>query len=62
MRNELPIFNKHGVSEMKIIDSKFGTLVETFLLEDHKNHKKKEHWKEFLLCARFTWKCRYIND
>lgn len=53
MRNELPIYNKHGVSEMKIIDSAFGILVENFLLEDHKNHKKREHWKEI---------CSYVQE
>lgn len=53
MRNELPIYNKYGVSEMKIIDSAFGTLVENFLLEDNKNHKKREYWKEI---------CSYVQE
>lgn len=53
MKNKLPIYIKHGVSEMMHIDREFANLIESFLLEDYKSQKKKEHWKQI---------CDYVQN
>lgn len=46
LENKLPIYNKYGVTEISQIDSKFGGILEKYLVTDYLNSDKKKLWIE----------------
>jgi predicted nucleotidyltransferase len=52
LNNKLPVYNKHGVSEIREIDSTFGLLLEKYLITDYLDINKKNLWIEL---------CNYIQ-
>ncbi|MHC1683633.1 MAG: nucleotidyltransferase domain-containing protein [Clostridiaceae bacterium] len=49
----VPIFNRYGISELKNLDFKLGSLIDRFLKTGYSRKEKRELWKEI---------CEYVSD
>lgn len=53
IRGGVPIFNRYGISELKNLDFKLGSLIERFLKTGFSRKEKRELWSEI---------CEYTSD
>lgn len=53
IRAGTPVFNRYGISEVKNLDFKLGSLIERFLKTSYSRKEKKELWSEI---------CEYVSD
>lgn len=53
IKGGIPIFNRYGISELKSLDFKIGSLIERFLKTNFNRKEKRELWSEI---------CEYTSD